>query len=431
MSEGTAVSYTLNVVNQRLAYITIHIHEEFVDKLFHEASCAQQAQISTYGFARGCTPLEYIQEHYKNVIIEHIIEFCFKYFIINFLYDILYMHKLCISGEPRLYAISLELHAPAQFVFELSLVQPLELVEWKYLPFKASRRKNYKDIDRQVDLFIQEEQENAHTKSNGIEIGDWICLDISLLDKNHNPLFGPYQKHVWLKIGNEEADLPFQELLCHASIGSKLISSQHCLQEYFSQHIDTNYTFGITVCQIVPYRYFCFEDFKYHFRLKNNKEIHQKLIEIFSYRNDLSQRRNIVEEALRLLTSKHNIDVPGYLILRQQKKALENLQQNPDYQVYKTQGNFQDTIRALATKQVKEMIIMDQIAFNENIQITDRDIKAYLNFFKRPRTKEFIYFQPPSTKIDGQEIPVPSALIKQSCLREKTLNTVIYHLTRK
>ena len=45
--------------------------------------------------------------------------------------------------------------------------------------------------------------------------------------------------------------------------------------------------------------------------------------------------------------------------------------------------------------------------------------------------KDFIYFDPFVTKIQGQEIPISAATLKQACLREKTLNHIIYHLTKK
>ena len=46
----------------------------------------------------------------------------------------------------------------ARFIFELSLFPDLSIYEWKYFPFKAPKRKNYKDLDRQVDSFIEEEK---------------------------------------------------------------------------------------------------------------------------------------------------------------------------------------------------------------------------------------------------------------------------------
>ena len=46
----------------------------------------------------------------------------------------------------------------------------------------------------------------------------------------------------------------------------------------------------------------------------------------------------------------------------------------------------------LAEKQLKEAIMIETIAYQENIQVTDEDIVGMLNLYKRPRTKQFIYF---------------------------------------
>ena len=75
------------------------------------------------------------------------------------------------------------------------------------------------------------------------------------------------------------------------------------------------------------------------------------------------------------------------------------------------------------------MIIIDTIAYQESITVTSEDIRAYLNLLNRPRMKEFMYFIPPSPKMFGQDIPLPSELIKRYALREKTLNHVIQYLT--
>lgn len=423
---------TIKEVNPHFCYATVIIPAACIDELFYEIARAQKNYIQTIGFNKSAIPIDYIKEHYKNNITEHIKEFAFKFFVINFLYDFLQQKKLLVFGEPRLHDIYVEANDDAQFEFEVSLSGPIDFREWKNFPFKAPKRKNYKDIDRQVETFIKQEQQlQKEHKSNKIEIGDWVCFNIGVHSCDHKPLFDNHHENNWLKIGSEEADTPFQKLFLSKKVGDHFYSQEKCLQEYFSNQLNTHYTFSITIEEIVHNAYFSFDDFKQHFRLKSNKDVHAKLIEIFSYRNDLSQRRSIVEEALKLLLSKHHIEAPNYLVLRQQKMVLKAVQDNPDYQVYKTQQNFKDIIRQLAIKQVKEMILIDQLAYNENIKVTNNDIKNYLNLLKRPRTKEFIYFSCPPTKMEGQEMPIPTALLSRSCLREKTLNTIIHHLTRK
>jgi FKBP-type peptidyl-prolyl cis-trans isomerase (trigger factor) len=155
------------------------------------------------------------------------------------------------------------------------------------------------------------------------------------------------------------------------------------------------------------------------------------MIEAFSYRQDISQRHAMVEEAIRVLLSKHKFSIPNHLILRQQKKILERIQHNPDYHVYRAEKDFQNYVRNLAEKLVAESIFIDKLAYIENITVNDEDIKGYLNLTNRHRMKEFIYFDIPSFTIQGQQAPIPAEELKRICLREKTINYVIYHLTKK
>ncbi len=430
INEGS-LQFSTNQVNQHFCYATITVPNMYVRTIYEEAALAQKQSVSTYGFSRGTTPLGYIKNHYKINLLEHVKEFLFKYFVISFLYNQIQEHKLYLAGEPNLHEVIVDPEHDAVFIFELSLATPIDFREWKNFVFKAPKRKNYKDIDRQVELFVMEEEEYVKNPLETIQVGDWVCFDMFLMAENNKPVFGSYKENVWIKIGNEEADVPFQELFVGKKAGDSFSSQHHCLQEYFSNQLDTRYFFGIIIQETIPQIYFSFEHFKHHFRLKTNKDVHQKLIEVFSYRNDLSQRRSMVEEALKLLLSKHHVEVPNYLVLRQQKLVLESVQHNPDYNVYKTQNNFKDTIKQLAAKQAKEIIFIDQLAHNENLKVSNLDIKSYLNLIKRARTKEFIYFNQPPTKIQGQEMPLPGEVLKKSCLREKTLNHVIYHLTRK
>ena len=159
--------------------------------------------------------------------------------------------------------------------------------------------------------------------------------------------------------------------------------------------------------------------------------MHKKMIEVFSYRNDISQRHAMVEESLQALLSKHRFSVPNSLILRQEKVLLDRIKYNPDYHVYRAQKDFLQQIHELAKKQIIETIFIDKMAYHESITVTDDDIKGYLNLSNRPRTKEFIYFDTPSFKIQGQEVPIPTEELRRFCLREKAINYAIYHLTKK
>lgn len=432
VEQGSRLDFSLKRVGPRFGSVTISIPEAYVNRLYSQASFAQQSRTHTHGFSKGTTPLAYIEKNFQPHLLEHIKEFFFKYFVIDWLYQEIANHKILIAGEPRLIDISIQPNQPACYSFSLTLAQPIPLQGWKRLPFKAPKRKNYKDLDRQVKNFLKEEQkQQKEYVNNGIQLSDWVHFSVCILDHEKKPLFDNYVERLWIKIGTEEADSPFQKMFIGKKIGEIFVTNESCLQEYFSSHIDTHYPFKIKILSYTPHAYFGVDHFKKHFRMRNNIEIHEKLIEVFSYRNDISQRRSTAEEALKLLLSRHSFEVPNHLILHKQKEILDAIHDNPDYQVYKMQSDFQEKVRKLAIKQVKETIFSHQLSYYEGITASIGDVIGYLNLTKRARTKEFIYFEPPSTKFLGQEVPISASLLEQSCLREKTLNHAIYYLTKQ
>lgn len=430
---GALFSIEHNYEQPTLCRATITVSKALVNSFFDETTVSLKGNIQAYGFQQSEVPIEYISKQYKSNITEHLKEFFFKFGIVNFLFQEIRAQKLLVAGDPRLIDIFLEHDKDARFVFELSIFPTIFLNEWKYFPFRAPNRKNYKDLDRQVEAFIQEEQKNVekYNHDNGISIGDWVNFDVSIVNKDHIFLDERFVQNFWLKLGNEEVESHLRSLFIGKKKGDEFVANNRGLQDYFSDQLCASYNFKIKIVNVVPYSYFCFDQFKDHFRLKTNKDMHKKLIEVFSYRNDVSQRLATVEEALKLLLSRHRFFAPHYLVLRQQKIILGAIQSNPDYNVYRKQKDFNFWIQQLAEKQVKETLLIDQLIYRENITITNEDIINYLNLDKRPRMKEFIYFSSPEFKQYGQEVPLPTHELSRVCGREKAINYVIYYLTKK
>lgn len=433
-SSTSSISLTLQQ-NYLFFTATIHVPWTIIETIFDQAALTQQNSIQAYGFVRGEVPLDYIKKNFKEHLLEHVKEFALKHLVIPFLYEQIRMQKILVAGDPKLALINLNAQQDGEFSFELTKAPVLIIENWKYLPFKSPKRKNYKDLDRQVEGFLAYEKEQCakHVPDDGVQLGDWVNFDLALATETQNDRHTPHNhtQNFWFKLGNQDVEGTLRETFIGKKSGDTIISDNQSLQEYFSTDLETNYIFNIKVTDTIPYTFFCIDSFKAHFRLKANKEINQKLIEVFSYRNDIPLRRAIVEETLKLLMAKNKFTVPDDIVRRQEQIILETVQENPDYNVYRVQKDFQQRIRQLAERQSSEMILLDQFAFHENLNATNQEVKYYLNFFNRPRMKEFIYCQLPTCKIQGQEVPIPTELIKHFCLREKTINHLIYHLTKK
>ncbi len=414
--------------------VLVTVPASFINKLYNYASIIQKKSASPYGFQKGITPINYIQTSFKHDILEHIKEFVFKYFVINFVHTELRNKKIVIAGSPRLIKIFLEPDKNAEFVFEFTPTFPIPSLEnWKYIIYKAPKRKLYKDLDKQASFFINEETENKRIHDQKmqyvLEIGDWVNFDIVPLNNDNEPIFDGFKSNLWLKIGDDEPSLQYQEIFLGKKIGDKFCSMASSLQECFHDQTYVKHNFCIEIKDIIFKSFFSLDNLKEHFKIKSNKYVHQKLIEVFSFRNDMSLRRAIVEDLFDLLFSKIQFEVPFSAILRQQQDILQLLQYNPDYPVYKMQKGFNEKVELLAKKQTKETILMDYLACYENLLVNHVDIKNYLNLANRPRTKDFIYFQHAVLNANEQEYPIQAELLKQECLREKTLNYVINRLT--
>lgn len=432
MEHGGNFAFSLIEEKPHKQKAVITIGREHIDALYHEALVAQKMQAQTYGFSKGSTPLYYIEQNFRSNIVEHLKELLFTHCVVHFLYESLSDNKIVVAGDPDLVDIELQPEGDARFVFSLINVSLDNDQRWKRLQIKAPERKFYKDLDRQVEANIKEEldRKNAYV-DEGIALEDWVLFDIAIVDKNNQSLIHDYKSSLWIRMNGGEDDKDLQELFLGKKIGDSFLTQSVYLQEYMSLATEMSYTFRIDIKDCLPHAYFSIDLFNHHFNLKNQKETHAKMIEVFSTRNDISQRRETIEAALRLLCKQYFFFLPNHLLERQKHMVLQAVQDSPDYHVYKSQQDFKEKVRLLAEKQLKETIIIDAIAYHEGITVSPTDAQAYLNMLKRPRMKEFLYFILPSNKVLGQDLPLSSEVIRRYCTREKTLNYVINHLIKK
>lgn len=414
------------------AQATITVDKPYIESLYHEILLKQKQDAHIQGFSQGAVPLSYLEKTFRIPIIEHLQGFLLSSCILNFLFDQLAHHKVVIVGKPNLHSVIIEPQQSASFIFELTTAAPKINSDWEKILFRAPARKNYRDLDKQVDFFLKEEAgRTAEPLSMSIVTDDWICITIQPADAQQKALLGDYKDILWIKIGDEETDEEAQQLFIGKKVGDSFVTQATLFQDYVNNTFSSPYFFVITIINRSPHQIFCLESFKRHFKIKTAREMHLKFIEVFSYRHDISQRRETVEAALKSLLRNHHFSVPEHLIAQNKEHVLELVHLNPDYYVYKAQPDFKEKIHMLAEKQLKELIIIDTLAYKENIYVTQEDIMGYINLMKRPRTKEFIYFSLPSTKVYGREFPLSQETIRQQCLREKTLNYVIHRLTKK
>lgn len=414
-------------------HFTVSIPAQITQSFFEFATESHQQIAHTAGFKKGTVPLAYIQKHFKTPIINHLKEIALKFFGFNALLKSIREQKIILAGPPLLQDIVFEESGVTTYHFKANTPKELYMQSWKYLPFKAVPRKKYRDIDKQVKSFLDEEEALFHkyNPNLGIQVGDWICFQAWLIDNKNRRIFLEQPTHAWLRIGDEEPDLMMQKLFVGKQVGDTFVTDTPCLQNYFCESSDNNYVYEITIKEVVPHAYFSLPLFKQYFKIKTQKDLQSKLIEVFSFHNDISQRRLMTFEAFGLILKKNQIVLPESAISIQKKEILQGMQSKSDFMVYKMDNNFDLQVTELAKKQLADAVIAESIAYGDNLSVTDSDIKGLLHLTQRPRIKDFIYFPFIKSQSNGQEFPIEQETLHHFCLKEKAVNHIIHHLTKK
>lgn len=411
---------------------TVTISHEYIDALYDEVVRGQKNQVLTFGFQKGTTPLQYIEQNFGSDLMIHIQELLFTHCVIQFLYSSFHERKIVVVGDPELLTIQIHPHTDGEFVFLVHSVALLPDARWKKIAVKTHQRKLYKDLDRQVEAFLEEEMtEKKDHSPDTIGFGDWVLFSLALHTVDKAPLMKDHVNNLWVHVSAEEDDSALHQLFLGRKPGESFFTDSAYLQHYLSPSHHMDYRYHVSIHSFVSAGRFSLPLFKHQFLIKDDEEAISKLIEVFSYRNDLSLRREIIEAVLKQLTKQYFFQIPGSVLDEQCELVHAAVQENPDYHVYKSSADFQEHIKQLATKQLKEAILMDSIAYHEKISVSLDDIHSYLHLTFRPRTREFVYFRVPVPRTLGQEVPIPAEIVTQYCLREKTLNHIIQTLSKK
>lgn len=437
LEQGNKVANHLEFIIKResssIAFITIHVTPTLVNKIKKHTLDIYKNKIKTKGFLNGTMSENYVEKNCSLGVLESCNQFILNFFIKDFLDEKLKSQKIVFLSQPKLLNIQALSSGGLEFTFKISVISTICPDNWEKIDFSSPKRKLYKDLDKQAITFIKNSSENlvAVKKKNAkiIEASDWVCFYVILLNNNNQPAIRNYKNSFWLKIDIKYLSMPLHTIFLGKQEGDFFVVEDISLFGIQSDLLSAKGKFRVTIDSVVKANSFSLDKFKSQFCLTKDEDVHEKLIEIFSFRNDISQRRLIIDEVFRVMFNKIKFEVPKYLILRRQEKLLEGIKKLPDYNVYKINENFNKQVALLAEKQIKEEALIQQIGYNEDISVSYKDILEYLNLFNHPKLIEFIYFLPSITYFNDISLPIKEAVLKSAILKEKILNFIIRKLS--
>lgn len=430
-SSDSGIAITNKKTSSHLCKTEVYIPPSIVIPIREQVITLFQHHAHARGFENIVLPRSFVLERHYMDIQQSTMWFILKNFVLDFVLEDCAHNKILLAHNPRLTEVIWENDEKLYYRFDISINDIAIIKDWKMFPFKTPKRKLYKDLDKQVETFI--ERETVLYKQQDHELlddSDWVCFSATMLNNNHEPLPQINGRVFWMKLSTKYLVSAFQKDFVGKKTGDSFILTHLPLDESLQEAVTEHNPFLITILSVNKGNFFSLELFKTIFRLKNRLDVHRKLIEVFSYRNDISQRKSIIEEVFHLFLSKNRFEVPKHLVLRKQEDILSALKKIPDYYVYRSQPQFEEYVAFLAERQLKEELIIDKISYEENMSIDSDDVNGYLHLYNTDRLKEFVHFKPTLDIIEDSHVPIHDSTLKQVALREKTLNYVIYLLTK-
>jgi len=415
--------------SSHLWHITVKIPPTLITHIQDHITHTYRNYSIVPGFSCENLPISYTQEYFAAEIERDTKKFILNHFVAESLFSYLEGKKIITANLPRLHAINGSFEKGFSYTFALSLAPHLNIEQWKNFTFIPPKRKNYTDLDIQVENFLSIfDKHTQMSLSPHLEHGDWTCFSARM----HTPhLSNPLQDDIryWIQLppnGNPTT-------LSHYFLGTTKGSTFSVPATLFSHTPDANkkssYYFDITIIEVLKNNIPSRQALQHSLNIETAEELHNKLIEVFSYRNDISLRKSIIEEFFYHLFSSYRFDIAPHAITRRKEYFLTLMKRDPDNTVYTKQKYFFSYLAKLAEEKLKEEVIIDTIAFHEMIDVQESEIINYLQLYSHDRLREFIYFFPLQDDLATPCEPISQRMLAQAIRREKTLNTAIQKLS--
>jgi hypothetical protein len=414
----------MNSLQKVMNTIVINVPELLLEKVMLFVIKKKKQDLVMHGFEHGNIPFEYIKIHYHNSLQNHL-----EHIFYNFYAQDRFVKKLRSQGSyiPKLFEIDCHCDLKnSKITFTYNHID--KLLQYSVLPdfkkLKFPERKKYRDLDRQVKSIMEVEQKNKENYISGfIQEGDWVGIRIYLsyediiIDKE-------LSLKMWLNITNESIDKEIREVFLSKKLNDGFFSNAFFLNESLSTNFIVH-TFYVEIEDHISKNYFCVDKFKDAFGY-DNKEIFEKIIDIFSLRNDVSLKKEKAQMALRYFLEKIKIYIEPQIIKEHEVIIKSKIIKNPDYLLYQSDINFSLNIKRLACRQAMEKILVDHFIYAYNVTSNKNLLYWYLNILQRHRLKDFLYFDISHVYDNSNKsIPINNSIIEQMALREKVIELLI------
>ena len=383
------MSVQVENLEKNMAKLTIEVSEDKLEEALQKAYLKQKNKISLPGFRKGKVPRNMIEKMYGPEI--------FFEDAANMLIQENYGAAVDESGadivsRPSIDVTQIEKGKPFIFTAEVAVRPEVKL--GKYMGVTVTKI-DTTVTDEEVDEAVEKERDNnARTitvEDRAIENGDTAVIDFEGF-VDGVPFEGGKGENHSLEIGSHSFIDTFEDQLIGKNTGDEVEVNVTFPEEYHAADLAGKPAmFKVKIHEIkakeLPELDDEFaQDVSEFDTLAEYKENLKKNI---SERKEAEARRTKEDEAIRKIVEKSSMEIPDAMIDTQVESMIEEFaqriaQQGLSFEQYMqfsgmTMDKMKDQVRPEAVSRIESSLVLEQIAKDENIEVSDADVDAEID----------------------------------------------------
>ena len=383
------MSVQVENLEKNMAKLTIEVSEDKLEEALQKAYLKQKNKISLPGFRKGKVPRNMIEKMYGPEI--------FFEDAANMLIQENYGAAVDESGvdivsRPSIDVTQIEKGKPFIFTAEVAVRPEVKL--GKYMGVTVTKI-DTTVTDEEVDEAVEKERNNnARTitvEDRAIENGDTAVIDFEGF-VDGVPFEGGKGENHSLEIGSHSFIDTFEDQLIGKNTGDEAEVNVTFPEEYHAADLAGKPAmFKVKIHEIkakeLPELDDEFaQDVSEFDTLAEYKENLKKNI---SERKEAEARRTKEDEAIRKIVEKSSMEIPDAMIDTQVETMIEEFaqriaQQGLSFEQYMqfsgmTMDKMKDQVRPEAISRIESSLVLEQIAKDENIEVSDADVDAEID----------------------------------------------------
>jgi trigger factor len=380
--ENKMIDFKSSIIDKSLCSITMNVEvsENIATDEIEFAFSRIQQQAKIDGFRHGKVSMNIIRQKFAGEAKDRAVESIIKKTVL----DALKKEEFIPIGFPVIEEFEYELGRTLKYRFTAERHPKIEAKDYKGIPLKKEIFKiTDKSLEQSLEVLRERNAKLVPSKSGKVADSSFVSVDYDAFDADGKKLSKINAKNYIIDLNSENIVKGFKEAL----MGLKTGEERDAKIEYFS-----DYPNEILAGKIVTFKIRVIEikekelpdlnnNFAKDMGTENLEDLKTKVRKTVEAEEKRRQDIDIEKQIVEYLLEKNKFEVPRSLVAENEESLVEKMKNYmkehgaPEEYVEKQVGLGLGKFREEAEKKIRLSYILNSIFKNENLAVTDADVK--------------------------------------------------------